>query len=181
VWGEVLLKDELLARLRQDHFLTDTERREALTIAAGYPPAATPQALNNASWDIVRRPDANATAYQLALQQAEAACGQQPKDGNRLNTLGVAQYRLGQYAEALATLTGSVKLNADQLKGPLPADLAFLAMSHHRLGQPEQARDALTRLRDRLQEPRWANDTESQAFLREAAALLEGTMPKADP
>jgi WD40 repeat protein len=174
VWGEVLLKDELLSRLRQDRFLTETERRQALTIAEGYPDQATPEDLNNASWAVVRRSDADAAAYQLAWKQAEAACRLKPGDGKTLNTLGVAQYRLGQYPEALATLSRSANLNAARANGPLPADLAFLAMTHHRLGQPEQARDALVRLRDRLKDPRFAEDAASQAFLREAAALLEG-------
>jgi hypothetical protein len=51
-----------------------------------------------------------------------------------LNTLGVAQCRMGRYEEALATLTKSEQLNrgrGDQ------ADPAFLAMALHRLGRRE--------------------------------------------
>ena len=46
-----------------------------------------------------------------ALRLAEAACRLEPKHGYYVNTLGVAQYRAGQYAEALATLTRSEPLN----------------------------------------------------------------------
>jgi uncharacterized protein HemY len=150
-------------------------------MAERFPPQATPEALNNASWAVVRRPDVDAAAYQLALRQAEAARRQMPNDGNLLNTLGVGQYRLNQYPEALATLTGSAKLNAPRYKGPHPADLAFLAMTYHRLGQPKQAWATLGQLRDRMKEPNFAKNEECQEFLREAAALLESTMPKADP
>jgi hypothetical protein len=91
-----------------------------------------------------------------------------------LNTLGVAQYRTGKHAEALATLTRSEPLNTQQYKGSIPADLAFLAMAHFQLGQKEQAARVLSRLRERMNDPQWANDADSRAFLQEAEALLEG-------
>jgi WD40 repeat protein/serine/threonine protein kinase len=176
LWREVLLKEELLARLRAEQFFTEAERAKVLAMAERYPPQATPDALNDAGWEVVRRPGADATAYALALRQAEAACRLRPDDSNLLNTLGVSQYRLGRYAEALASLTSSSKLHV-----PRPEDLAFLAMTYHRLGQPARARDALARLRKRVTELDFADDEEAQSFLREAADLLEGTMPRADP
>jgi Flp pilus assembly protein TadD len=57
-----------------------------------------------------------------------------------LNTLGVAQYRVGQYQTALDTL-----LRADKMNQGIPEDVAFLAMAHHRLGHKEQAQAALKR------------------------------------
>ena len=51
-----------------------------------------------------------------------------------LNTLGVAQYRVGEYEEALNTLRQS-----DRLNGGIPEDLAFIAMSLHQLDEKEQA------------------------------------------
>ena len=61
-----------------------------------------------------------------------------------LKTLGVAQYRCGLIAKALAILTRSNDLNKEKE----PADLAFLALAQHRLGQSEKARDTLARLRE---------------------------------
>jgi hypothetical protein len=87
--------------------------------------------------------------------------------------LGLAQYRAGQFREALATLTQAEPLNAKVFQGSIPRDLAFLTMAHYQLGQKDQARTALSRLRERMKEPRWANDAESQAFLHEAQALLQ--------
>jgi hypothetical protein len=45
--------------------------------------------------------------------------------------LGVAQYRMGRYREAVATLVESEKLNAVAFQGSHPEDLAFLAMAQH--------------------------------------------------
>jgi tetratricopeptide (TPR) repeat protein len=97
-----------------------------------------------------------------------------PDNGVYLNTLGVAQYRLGQYDQAIATLTRSDKLNSKQFGGQShPADVAFLAMAHHRLGHSDEARKLLERLRQLLQQDRWKNDAESQAFLREVESLIQ--------
>jgi hypothetical protein len=85
----------------------------------------------------------------------------------------VAQYRAGQYQAALETLTASDKAQSARLGGSHPADLAFLALAQHHLGHGEPARDALARLRDAVK-GRWARDAEAQAFLREAAAAIEG-------
>src|SRR5262249_39833044 len=94
--------------------------------------------------------------------------------GDYLNTLGVAQYRVGQYPEALETLTRADRLNGAHSKTPQPPDLAFLALTQHQLGQEEQAQATLARLREALQLPRWAKAAEAHALLREAEALLAG-------
>ena len=93
---------------------------------------------------------------------------------------------MGRYRDALTTLTQAEPLNANRYKGSIPADLAFLAMAHYQLGHKEEAAKDLTRLRKAMQNPRWAKDPESQAFLQEAEELLagkpaDGKMPDADP
>jgi tetratricopeptide (TPR) repeat protein len=105
--------------------------------------------------------------------QAEEACRLEPQNGNYINTLGVAQYRLGQYQAAVETLARSEKLDTTLKDGPHPADLAFLAMAQYQLGHKEQAQATLARLREALTKPRWAKDAESAAFLGEATTLIE--------
>ena len=105
---------------------------------------------------------------------AERACKAQPNESFFLNTLGVAQYRVGQFREALATLTESDRLTSAKAGGSIVADLAFLAMSRHQLGEKDQARADLGRLREKMKEPLQANNEENQGFLGEAAALIEG-------
>ena len=76
-------------------------------------------------------------------------------------------------------MTRSDNINSTGPDGPQPADVAFLAMTQHQLGQPSPARATLARLRETLQQnPRWANDADAQAFLREAETLIEGDAAK---
>ncbi len=110
-------------------------------------------------------------AYRLALMQAVAACQLEPGNGALLNTLGVAQYRSGHYREAVATLTQSDRLNSGGALGSQPADLAFMALAHHRLGESNQARTALGRLRALMKKSEHASTSEAQLFLSEAEAI----------
>jgi serine/threonine protein kinase len=130
--------------------------------------------LNWASWQIVRQAHAAPDRYRWGLRLAERACKAQPNESFFLNTLGVAQYRVGQFREALATLTESDRLTSAKAGGSIVADLAFLAMSRHQLGEKDQARADLGRLREKMKEPLQANNEENQGFLGEAAALIEG-------
>jgi dipeptidyl aminopeptidase/acylaminoacyl peptidase len=129
--------------------------------------------LNNASWQVAASPGQTAEAYDRALRDAEAASRLVPEEGNLLNTLGVARYRAGRYAEALEALARSDALNTAGAGGSIPGDLAFLAMAHHRLGHRDEARAVLGKLREALTRPRWKDDEESRGFLREAEALID--------
>ena len=102
----------------------------------------------------------------------EAASRIRPDDGNLLNALGVAQYREGHYDQALKTLTRSVQLNSKEDGQSNPTDIAFLAMSHHRLGHATQARQFLARLRQLLQQDRWKGASDEHRFLLEAEQLI---------
>ena len=99
--------------------------------------------------------------------------------GYYLITLGVARYRVGDYANALQTLTQSEKLNWT-MKGPHPADVAFLAMAQHQLRKKDEAQATLARLREILKQPGWAKDAEAQGFLGEAETLINGGQPGQD-
>jgi hypothetical protein len=88
--------------------------------------------------------------------------------------LGLAQYRLGHFQEAVETLSRSKKLN---FHGSLPADLAFLAMAHWRLGEKDKARDYLKLLRESAKKPPWDGHPEAHTFLREAEVLLKNSDP----
>jgi tetratricopeptide (TPR) repeat protein len=172
LFAKALRKAEVLANLRDDKMISTEVRQVALAFAEGW--REDPNVFNHASWNMVHKADADAAAYRLALRQAEEACRLAPDDGNILNTLGVAQYRVGQYQQAVETLTHSDRLNAVRRQGSIPSDLAFLAMGHYRLGQTQKALDYLSRLRETMKKSQWAKDEEEQAFLREAEALVKG-------
>jgi hypothetical protein len=166
-----LLQEEVLAALRKDPRLNDADLQFALQLAQTHSQDDA-RALNNAAWEVVKNRDAAQDAYRAALRRAEAAVRLTPGNGNTLNTLGIAHYRLGDYARALETLQQCEKLHA--VSGPLPEDLAFLAMAHQQLGHKEQAQAALARLRALLKEPAREKNAEAQGFLHEAERLIEG-------
>jgi tetratricopeptide (TPR) repeat protein len=168
-----LLREEVLAALRKAPALSEADRGFALQVARTHEEEKDAGVLNAAAWEVVKDRDAGKDAYGAALRQADAAVRLAPGNGTLLTTLGVARYRTGRYAEALATLTKSEKLNATK-EGSQPADLAFLAMAQHQLGKKDEAQATLGRLRQVMTQPGWAKDPEAQGFLREAKALLQG-------
>jgi eukaryotic-like serine/threonine-protein kinase len=166
------LKADVISELRQNATLNDDVRSESLQ-QVEHRVYDDSDKLNAASWAIVARRDANADDYERALRWADAACKLQPDDANALNTLGVAQYRVGQFEAALATLIRSLMLNTTD-GAAHSADLAFLAMTHHALGNTEQAKPLLDQLRELTKQPKWKDDAETQAFLREAEERIAG-------
>jgi uncharacterized protein HemY len=154
-------------------------RQQALALAESVP--ENPGRLDEASRTVVLQPGAALAAYRLALKQAEAACRLIPERENLLTTLGMAQYRVGQYQEAVGTLTQADRINSLAPNGPISANLAFLALALHRLGQPDQARAALGRLQTAMKRPEWASNEEARAVLREAEAIEQDLAFPADP
>jgi uncharacterized protein HemY len=61
----------------------------------------------------------------------------EPKQGAYWNTLGVAQYRMGEWDAAVTALEKSMELGS----GHDSFNLFFLAMAHWHLGQKEKALD----------------------------------------
>jgi tetratricopeptide (TPR) repeat protein len=189
-----LLQSEAAGRLRQQAGVS-TEVRELAQrlLEAG---GDDPLVLNTAAWHLVRAPNGSAVHYEAALKLAQTAARLRPDDGNVVNTLGVAQYRRGQYLEALANLSRARDLNLLRrlpkmkldigriLLSPWllpvtnlasydqPTDLAFLAMAHYRTGHTAEADEYLSRLREMVQRKDWAEDDETQGFVREAEALI---------
>src|SRR5262249_19685308 len=97
--------------------------------------------LNNLAWRLATGPPAERDTV-TALQLAERAVRLAPSEALYLNTLGIAQYRVGRYRDAVATLQRSLALG----KGRLDAfDLFFLAMGHARLGETARAKDCFDR------------------------------------
>ena len=87
-------------------------------------------ALNNRAWTYATGP-IDQRDPERAVMLARRAVALAPGVQLTLNTLGVALYRAGQYAEAISVLERSLAAG----KGDVDAfDLFFLAMAHHQLG-----------------------------------------------
>jgi WD40 repeat protein/tRNA A-37 threonylcarbamoyl transferase component Bud32 len=164
-----LRKADVVDHLRTSPTISPQARHLALSLSDRYREQTDPEKYHQASWALVRQPHLNAFQYDFALKQAQAASQLAPDRAKNWTALGMAQYRLGRYQEALATLR-----RADSMGTGSPADLAFMAMTQHRLGQQEQAQASLARFRQTLSKPEWAKHEEAQAFLQEADRLLGG-------
>jgi serine/threonine protein kinase/WD40 repeat protein len=96
-----------------------------------------PTACNNLAWAFLSAPesvrDLNAT-----LLLAEKAVRLAPRNPVFRNTVGLAYYRAGRYREAVEALRPNL---LEQDNAGLAYDLYFLAMSYHRLGEADRARD----------------------------------------
>jgi WD40 repeat protein len=174
VTDKVLLKDDVIKRIRTDPSLSEPVRRRALAWAASYREPAW--RLDDASWAVVRWGGAAPAEYRRALRLAEAAHRLEPKQSRYLITLGVARYRVGQYQAAQADLTQADKMRPPS-GVPSPEHLAFLALTQGRLGLKEQARTTLKRTRDAINHLGLGKEAEAQALLQEAEAVVQGLRP----
>ena len=95
--------------------------------------------LNSIAWGIVRFAGRPRRDVEAALRRAEVCCRACPERGTFINTLGVAQYRLGLYDEALVTLERSNVFSARESGYEHPMDTLFLAMACWHLGRRDEA------------------------------------------
>jgi serine/threonine protein kinase len=94
-----------------------------------------PLACNNLAWLLVNDPYSLPFNPQEAAPLARIAAAGRPDDGAIMNTLGVAEYRVGRYIEGARALERSMALRA----GGDPADWLFLAMIYARTGDAARA------------------------------------------
>jgi tetratricopeptide (TPR) repeat protein len=166
LFARQLLRTDVLDSVRADPTMSPEVRAAALALAETWP--ESPGGLNKAAWELVKLPNRSEADFRRGLRMAEAAIRTQPDNWAYRNTLGVAQYRMGQYQKALATLERSNQLQGNRE----PADLTFLALTQHRLNQAEAARAMLERLREVMRDPNTAAREENQGFLREAELVI---------
>lgn len=187
------LVEDIVARLKSDGSLRRPVRDAALRMSNLRADDADTLAWR--SWELARAPGREPDDYAKAIRWAETACKLEPsQESKHLSTVGVGQYRAGQYEAALATLVRADKLNlkseglakkalraGSALGGLLgdapkrrPTDAAFIAMSLHRLGRADEARTWLRRLRSLVRAGENEGDEESLSFLREAEMVIEG-------
>jgi Tfp pilus assembly protein PilF len=125
---------------------------------------------NNHAWLLVTRPQDDGDAAE-AVRHAYKAVELAGDDSTYLNTLGIALYRKGQFAEALPVLEESLAASQGQFDA---FDLFFLAMCHMKQKNSTQARECFDRAvkwcdAQKNLLPQWAE--ELKAFRAEAEAL----------
>jgi WD40 repeat protein/tetratricopeptide (TPR) repeat protein len=163
----------VMDKLSNDTSLEGSVRRAALQIADAHRWEDADK-LRTESRAITSFPDANTAAYQTALEQAELANRLEPNDPSTLVTLGIAQYRVGAYEDALGTLSKAEKMRANSGREDDPVNAAFMAMAYHRLGRAEDAKIAMDWLRSLFEPERYDNDPRARRILIEAERLFAG-------
>ena len=173
LYKETGFHSEVIDRLKADKTLAEPVRKVALQFAKARLWEAAKK-LGRESFEVASSPGGQIEAYRLALGKAEMAHRLQPNDRVILVMLGVAQYRVGAFQDALTTLIQFEKLQADDHLENKSLPLAFMAMSLYQLGRDEQARATLNRLRVLLEDPKWVEFPKGQALAIEAEKLFAG-------
>jgi WD40 repeat protein len=134
-----------------------------------------PATANAVAWTCCLAPDATGDPKSIvALAERAVAKG---ADSNNLGTLGAALYRAGRHAETVTRLREAIKAHE---AGGHPADWFFLAMAHHHLNQPDQAREALQQGRAQQKKhppPNWGLRLVVDLLRAEAEKLIEEKKP----
>ena len=158
--------DDVAFSLCADPSLTEAERVRALELARLLS-EHTMRRLG-AAFRIVAGTGGAAERYNLARTWAEAAARDYPDQWPVVLTLGISQYRTGQYREALETLERS-----GRLPGCSPVVYGYLAIVHAKLGQGGGLRAAARhRLETVSREPPLSEDYWVKAVLRELDEVL---------
>jgi serine/threonine protein kinase len=134
---------------------------------------------NNLAWELVRRRAlAHADDIGLAVRLARKAVDWDPDQPAYWNTLGVAQYRAGDFAAADRSLQKSIRLS----EGGSAVDWFFLACIKHHQGDSEESRRWYDQAVEWLRQNPVHNKDEAAelvAFRAEAAELLGSTITTA--
>src|SRR5262249_31931857 len=145
----------------------DQTIQRLLALPDRIPPGTTVPAevFYDAAWALAAMPDPqqrNATkAVELGTRAVELA----PRSWSSWNTLGVAQYRAGQWQAAIDAFSHATDLPK------FSSDWFFLAMAHWQLGHKDEAGEWYEKAVDWMDKNR-PMDAELQDFRKEAGALL---------
>jgi tetratricopeptide (TPR) repeat protein len=124
--------------------------------------------LNGLAWTLATDAEPARRDPARAASLAKEAVELEPLQGGHWNTLGAAQYRAGNWKDAIAALEKSMELS----KGGDSSDWFFLAMAHWKLGEKDKAREWYDKAVQWMDKNQPKND-ELRRFRAEAAELLE--------
>lgn len=128
---------------------------------------------NNSAWSIVVQPDRSVPQYADALNFANHAVRLVPNRPDFMNTLGVAQYRIGDFKEAIESLKASEELlSAQEPKKSELSNAIFMAMAEYRLGNREAAKSLLNQVREIAIKSPTEISSEAEKFIDEAVSLI---------
>ena len=124
------------------------------------------------AWNLATCLDAKFCDPDRAVQVSKQVVKMKPELGGAWSTLGVCQYRAGEWKAAVESLERTMKLK----HGGDSRDWRFLAMAHRQLGHADEAR----RYYDQAIQ-RTPSDASLQRFRAEAAGVLGLSAPPRPP
>jgi tetratricopeptide (TPR) repeat protein len=134
-------------------------------------------ALNEFAWNLVTARDVEPALAALAVQAAQQAAKVAPNDAMISNTLGVAQCRAGNWADAVGSLAKAEELAPGKY---LAFNGFFLAMAHWQLDHKDEARTWYDRSVEWMEKNQPKNE-ELVRFRAEAEQLLDIPQPSPTP
>jgi tetratricopeptide (TPR) repeat protein len=155
-------------------------REEVLAIRRRVLPRDHPATLismNNLAWLLATCPESNFRNPTKALELAAKTVELDPTHPAFAQTLGMAQYRVGEWQAAVTAFEKSMKFS----DGGDSNNWFFLAMAHWRLNHIDEARKWYDKAVGWMEKNQPKNE-ELGRFRKEAAELLKvGNPPKVDP
>ena len=129
---------------------------------------------NALAWNLVFSPNRPRRDYEEGLQHARKAIESAPKNGAVVNTLALAEYRSGHWAESIAANEQTMALR----NGGAASDWFFLAMAHWQKGDKDESRRWFDKAVAWTKE-KGPKNAELRQFWTEAAELLGQPGPDA--
>lgn len=136
--------------------------------------------LNHPSWTVAMIPGLTQPEYQAALRAARVLIRVKPAHQNGWNTLGVAQYRVGDYAGAIESLRYSDELLQESGQTRDPSNHLFIAMAHYQLDKMGQAAEYLQQGLDLMDQATAPPELGLRLFRDEATELLSADVESTD-
>jgi len=149
------LYEEVISRLGEDNTIAEPVRSKALRIAKARikQDAGT---LNWQAWSVIFSTDRSDVEYREALEKFEKAVSYNPNNYRYIAHLGVAQYRVGAYEQAVATLARAGKMAREADRVAYLLTDAYRAMALQQLGRDTQADAAMQQARGLYEEERFS-------------------------
>jgi WD40 repeat protein/serine/threonine protein kinase len=165
------LKSDMIGQLRNRSELREPVRAAALAIAERL--EVDPVQVSKVNTQTIFFADRSFEEYLRAVRRVDSTAWPAEMEGWGLSQRGIALYRLGRYREARDMLDRARSIKASDTDGPEPPDIAFLAMTHHQLGQSDEARKYMKQLRELMMAEQWSLNAWCRLPFEEAKSLVE--------
>ena len=131
--------------------------------------------INSELWPLIASPAevGSPVLTDAQLDRLRAVCKKFPR-GMFLNSLGLAEFRMGHYREAIAAAKKSLTLLPVEVRypGPYPGDYAVLAASHLMIGEKSKADRYQVMMNNGMSELRFRRDHNCQSLVGEVNEIF---------